>query len=117
SAIFYGCKWLTWRRTVQSDKRVDRWRSFAYLLAWPGMDAREFLEGGSRARPAGAHEWSFAFLKTLFGVLLVWGGVRSIPVSSTLLQGWVGLLGLVFMLHFGLFHLLASMWQHFGSNA
>ena len=60
-------------------------------------------------------EWSWAVLKTIFGAALIWGVVRCL--QSTLLAGWTGLLGLVFLLHFGLFHLLALMWQQAGVNA
>jgi len=62
-------------------------------------------------------EWSCALLKTIFGAALIWGVVRCLPVQSTLLAGWTGLLGLVFLLHFGVFHLLALMWQRAGVNA
>src|SRR5581483_7282846 len=41
-ALFAGCKWLTWwtARFVSSSP----WRSLAYLLLWPGMDAGSFLD-------------------------------------------------------------------------
>lgn len=40
-----------------------------------------------------------------------------LPASSPLLAGWCGLLGLIFLLHFGTFHLLALGWQRLGVNA
>jgi hypothetical protein len=49
-AIFAGCKWLTWRRTLVAG--VPWWRHAGYLLAWPGLDAATFL--GARCRSARA---------------------------------------------------------------
>ena len=43
-AIFFACKWLTWRRACRRGSHPPITRSLAYLLAWPGMDARAFLE-------------------------------------------------------------------------
>src|ERR1700757_60079 len=44
---FFWLKWLTWRRwraqIPHSSGRSFIGRSAAYLLAWPGMDARSFL--------------------------------------------------------------------------
>ncbi len=45
-AIFFGCKWLTWRKACEAGAQPNLWRSLTYLLAWPGMDAGEFLGGG-----------------------------------------------------------------------
>lgn len=117
--IFLGCKWLTWRRCEVNA--VPPWRNWAYLFLWPRLDAKEFLAGtlpwqaSSPRSPAGA--WLAAFGKTLFGATLLWGMVRMLPASSPLLAGWCGLLGLIFLLHFGTFHLLALGWQRLGVNA
>jgi len=37
--------------------------------------------------------------------------------TGTIAQGWTGLLGLIFLLHFGSFHLLALLWQSVGVAA
>ena len=120
-AIFLGCKWLTWW-TAPNRGRAHTGHALAYLLAWPGMDAETFLKPGvhSPARPGRTRdsaEWYFAVLKTLVGAGLIWGLARLVPKNLPLLPGWVGLAGCAFVLHFGVFHLLALAWQRFGINA
>jgi hypothetical protein len=113
-AIFAGCKWLTW---CQADKRVQAWRNWAYLFLWPGLNAKEFLGGQVLVRRPGLLSWVVASAKTLFGGTLLWIIARhALPVSD-LLAGWFGLLGLVFLLHFGTFHLFALIWQSSGVDA
>jgi predicted DCC family thiol-disulfide oxidoreductase YuxK len=60
--------------------------------------------------------WSFAFAKTVAGALIIWAAARGTFVSP-LLTGWLGMIGIVLFLHFGLFHLLALAWQTAGVNA
>src|SRR5258708_30779948 len=94
-----------------SDFKFSISRSLGYLVGWVGMDAEAFLGGVEpRAMPA-RKDWWFAVLKACFGVALVWGGVRLVPANAALTQGWIGLVGLVLLLHFGLFPLLALAWQ------
>jgi hypothetical protein len=40
--IYFSLKWLTWWR-ARTRIAHPAWRSGAYLLAWPGMDAEAFL--------------------------------------------------------------------------
>jgi hypothetical protein len=42
AAVYVGCKGLTWSRTPTT--KAPGWRHVAYLLAWPGLDARAFLD-------------------------------------------------------------------------
>jgi hypothetical protein len=117
AAVFAGCKWLTWSRTPAPG--APAWRQAAYLVAWPGLDAKAFLDSrpiphDRRPTPA---EWVFAAVKLLLGVALTWGVVRLIPVDAPLLRGWVGMAGLVFLLHFGSFHLLSCAWRAAGVDA
>ena len=111
--IFVGCKWLTWRRTYVPD--APTWRHLGYLIAWPGLDARAFLTDKALSPKLG--EWVFASVKLLLGVLILFGMARFIPNDQPYLIGWVGMVGLVMMLHFGLFHLLSLAWRSFGVEA
>ena len=56
-------------------------------------------------------------MKLLFGAALFWGGSRLVPEERELLLGWVGMVGLAFMLHFGSFHLLSCAWRAGGVDA
>jgi len=116
-AIFAGCKWLTWRRTPAAE--VPWSRHAGYLLAWPGLDAAAFLRSDrSRANPQPhAMEWIFALLKMLFGGALFWGGQHLVPNGKPIVLGWVGMIGVIFLLHFGSFHLLSCAWRSCGVDA
>ena len=111
AAIFAGCKWVTWRRTPAP---APLWVHLAYLFGWPGLDAAAFLGTKSGKRPT-PREWWFAAGKLAIGVVFVAASalLRELP----LLRGWVGMVGLVFVLHFGSFHLLSCLWRALGRDA
>jgi len=115
-ALFFGCRWVTWRRAT---RRVtpSLGRSLGYLVGWVGMDAGAFLDGGRSAASPRRAEWLEAVAKTAVGAALIWAGVRRVPPGHDLLAGWVGLCGLVLLLHFGTFHLLSLLWRTAGVNA
>lgn len=115
--IFVGCKWLTWRRAPVSGAR--RWQHLGYLLAWPGLNAQAFLSLErlpEKDRPLSG-EWASAVMKVVIGGALFWGVARWIPQDQIILSGWVGMVGLVLMLHFGVFHLLSCAWRSVGIDA
>ncbi len=94
-----------------------RGRGTAYLLLWPGMDAVKFIDQERRVdRPLRA-EWAFALGKTLLGIILTWGVARQCVTVSPLLAGWGGMVGAIFCLHFGTFHLLSLAWRVAGVDA
>jgi len=99
------------RSTATSD------RSVAYLFLWPGMNARAFLAtAGARNEFAPkTSAWLWALTKTLLGATLLWGCARL--AGHGLLAGWIGMVGLIFLLHFGLFALLSLFWQSRGVDA
>ncbi len=114
-AIYAVCKVLSWtarRVPAPAGKHV------AYLLLWPGMNADEFLKAPSTTvTPPHWREWLFATGKLLFGLFLIGGVCRKVAFAGELGQGWIGMIGLVFILHFGLFHLLSCGFRLVGINA
>jgi hypothetical protein len=115
-AIYFGLKWLSWWK-ARSRIPHAAWRSIAYLLAWPGMDAETFLNASKVPPQPRVRDWIWAILETSLGVILLWVVARSLPQGEMLLRGWVGMLGLIFLLHFGSFQVLAFFWQSFGVTA
>ena len=58
-----------------------------------------------------------AVIRVLVGAALVWGVARFVPADREFVRGWVGLVGTVLLLHFGLFDVLAWFWQRRGVDA
>lgn len=115
-AIFVGLKWMTWW-TARKQLTPDFGRSLMYLTAWPGMDAQAVLDSSRRPARPDVWTWLWALAKTGLGFVLMWMVARRIPIEHPLLRGWVGLFGLIFLLHFGSFHLIALFWQANGIDA
>jgi hypothetical protein len=116
-AIFIGVKWLTWRRTPAPG--APWWRHAGYLLAWPGLDPVAFL-GPGPVRPEDRptpQEWAAASLRLAAGAALFRGARAAIGTERELLLGWLGMTGLILMLHFGAFHLLSAAWRAAGVDA
>ncbi|PYL86100.1 MAG: hypothetical protein DMF23_02000 [Verrucomicrobia bacterium] len=139
-AIFLGCKWLTFWSARRQIVHVRVGRALAYLLLWPGLDAEKFLrrlacevhKTREQAVVSGASEelsgnvpdragrmpalpFLSAIGKTLLGVVLLFGVARFL--DQALLAGWIGMIGIILILHFGLFHLLAIGWRAAGLDA
>lgn len=114
-AIFAGVKWLTWRRARRQLGPVEFWRSFGYLCAWPGMDAVAFLNPKAHAARPALIEWCEPTWKIVTGVVLL--SASSKMPSGSLAAGWLGMVGLICILHFGLFHLLSLGWRSLGVAA
>ena len=116
-AIYFGCKWLTWRRAVRRIPQTRRWISIGYLLAWVGMDANEFMHSRGKSGGPKASEWIWPAANILLGVTLVWFVARKFSEKHPLGAGWIGMIGIILCLHFGLFHLLGLSWQRIGVDA
>jgi len=136
-AIFLGCKWLTFRRASRGLRSYPLSRAFGYLVLWPGMDAANFLRSGSARAPRAEFGDSpnscrglqnlgrvardstrvacAPILKMIFGAVLVF--VLARHATNPLLAGWIGMIGLIFILHFGLFDLTAIAWRAVGVQA
>ena len=115
-AIFASLKWLTWWKARQRIAHSG-WRSVAYLLAWPGMDADAFLEARERVQMPRPAAWLWAILETALGAILLWVVALTLPQGTPLLRVWIGMLGLILLLHFGTFQIVSLLWQSMGVKA
>jgi predicted DCC family thiol-disulfide oxidoreductase YuxK len=111
-AIFFGCKWLTLGRATERAGRVCPFRAAAYLFVWPGMDAARFLSPDLAPRPsrlALMKNSALSILRILIGALLLFAVARH--AAEPLLAGWIGMVGMILILHFGLFDLASIGWR------
>jgi predicted DCC family thiol-disulfide oxidoreductase YuxK len=122
AAIFFGCKWLTAWHAQKPNAHLKLASTLGYFFAWPGMDAEKFLSpnhGGSQLD--GLKRSSLSLIQTcgwpaigkiLLGTILLFGVARF--AIEPLLTGWIGMIGFILILHFGLFQLLAIAWRKAG---
>ncbi len=114
TALFAGCKWLTWRRPAVAS--ATALRTLGYLLFWPGMDAKTFLIGHQDQKPK-LGEWLLATVRFIAGIVLIWLAAKAAFTAQPVVNGWIGMFGLTLVLHFGSFHLIALAWQRAGVPA
>ena len=109
-ALFAGCKWLTYRRAVARGTPFTFRQAISYLAGWVGMEPEAFAKVNRGTLPP----WQalLATGRVFLGAALVWGVVRN--VIHPLLAGWVGMSGIILLLHFGFFQLLALAWRCVG---
>ena len=113
-------KWITLAYGRRS-KKLSVIGSLIYLFGWVGMNPDPFLKASAQK----IRQWnSSLFIRgvrnLLIGALLFFG----VHYSDThlhfyykipwLLQSWIICVGLIMILHFGVFHLLAWFWQGMG---
>jgi len=110
--VYAGFKWITWRNAIRGGVPASGFRSIAFLFLWPGMDPRLFLNSDLHPEKPSWRSWLGAAANAALGALLLWGVARL--AGRGLLAGWVGMIGFIFLLHFGVFRLLAHFWQQCG---
>jgi hypothetical protein len=81
------------------------------------MDAEAFLDQSIRVTSPAWRDWFGALFKTALGASLIWIVARHVPVQEQLVRGWVGMLGLILLLHFGSFEVMALFWLTVGVDA
>ncbi|MCA9450009.1 MAG: hypothetical protein KC931_23005, partial [Candidatus Omnitrophica bacterium] len=116
-AIFFGLKWLTWRRTRVLS--APWWRHAGYLLFWPGFDAETFLVATPQRRSPTPHsrELISSVVCFLAGLFLFFVAPGLFPNLDAYWIGWMGMVGVVLVLHFGSFHALSCLWRSMGVEA
>src|SRR5207302_3762699 len=83
----------------------------------PGMDAPTFLDARRSATPVTGQELARAMAAMMLGLALLFGAVRLVPSTLSLVAGWIGLFGLIFVLHFGSFRMVSIWWRWHGIEA
>jgi hypothetical protein len=114
--LFFCAKWISLHPRGAAAARVSLGRMAGYVFLWPGLDAAAFC-GPSRAPRPPATEWIWASAKTVFGAGLIWLAARLAWPAYALCAGWIGMVGVVFLMHFGAFHLASLCWREAGINA
>ena len=115
AAFFVAFKLVTLWRVRPSEASLGR--RLAYLFAWVGMDAREFLAHAGPTSTSPRKEWVRAGRNLAAGAVFLWLVAGFVPPEWARTRAWVGLIGLIWMLHFGLFHFLAVFWRGLGVAA
>lgn len=114
AALYAGCKWLTYRTAVANGASFTLRRAAGFLFGWVGMEPTAFTKTTRRVGTPRKTEWWVAAGKITLGASLVWIGVRLLEPANAIVAGWIGMLGIILMLHFGVFELLALAWQRAG---
>jgi alginate O-acetyltransferase complex protein AlgI len=115
AATYFLCKLWTLRFAFAQGLRPSTAATAAYLFLWPGMNAAGFLRPPAARVAVPLRRWLPSLVKTLLGAALLWDVARHAP--QPLLAGWIGMVGLILLLHFGLFGLIALGWQRAGRQA
>ncbi len=114
-SIYSGLKWLTFAEYAATNS-VSFWRSVGYLLFWAGMDAPAFFSTANRVASPKRSELVVGFANFCFGLLLIFTAIKTVdPIP--VLAGWMGMAGIVFVIHFGVVRLLSILWRRAGVNA
>jgi len=114
------CIWVTWRDARNVGLPTPIARTIGWFLLWPGMDGRAFFgsdRGADHRVCAPVAEWFAAFVKVALGCALIWIIAPHYFSGQPLAFGWCGMIGVILVLHFGIFHLLSLAWRACGVNA
>ena len=102
---YFGLKALVAINSQPATKDITTW-----IWLCPTLNLTAFLQ---RRDPSAAEALKLALsglVNITFGAVLLWGVARCFA-TMPLLAGWIGMTGLIFMLHFGTFHLATAFWK------
>ena len=109
--IFYNCKWLSLVHHPNVHSEVTFRKT--YLFLWIGMDPTPFTEGSKKDFRRNSKYLLSGVLNILLGVGLIFS-TSYLPKDQWLLNGWGACLGIIFVLHFGVFKLNAWFLRNLG---
>ena len=114
--VYLSLKWLALADFLERSGRPKWPRLLGFLLLWPGMDADASFDVEAKVKRPLPRQWAFALAKIALGCTILFGlSPRLLPIHP-LVGGWAGMVGVTFILHFGVIHLLALLWRRAGVN-
>jgi hypothetical protein len=123
TAAFAAAKWVIileffrHRFFVNKEpKNFPHLRFFLFCLLWPGMDLGKFCFGQKASAPS-AREWLTAGFKMLSGAIVLFAVLHLVHPAHPVIIGWLGMWGVILILHFGFFHLLSLTYRSLGIDA
>lgn len=118
--VVAGAEWFALKLATLTGfwRTAPAWRLAVYATLWPGLNARAFLftDTGAVPRPLPG-ELAFALAKMAFGLAAAGWAIVHVGREPALLTGWVGMVGIIFTLHFGGLHLVSWIWRACGVAA
>jgi alginate O-acetyltransferase complex protein AlgI len=112
--LFAFFKWLTWAHRSARYRNAGAKLRLGYLFGWVGLNVEEFCTSAQLSRNVAASQWALALLKMMCGAVVLWGLIPRLHGVPPVVIGGLGFAGLIVLLHFGLFHLLALAWRSSG---
>ncbi|MCI0536631.1 MAG: DCC1-like thiol-disulfide oxidoreductase family protein [Verrucomicrobiales bacterium] len=113
----FALKWLMWRDAISHGAFPSAKRALIWFMLWPGLDGRTFFAENERIKRPEAREWLLATAMTASGATLIWGVTPPLLPGRAAAAAWVGMIGIVLLLHFGVVRLVSILCRHFGVNA
>lgn len=92
---------------------ATRCNRVAWFIAWPGLDAKAFFTARTTSHPT-TLDWTIAATEMLVGGLLLLVIAPSLAETHDHVAGWIAMIGVVLVIHFGGFRMLALMWRRAG---
>jgi hypothetical protein len=106
--MYFGVKAL-----VLMKAPVFTMETAAWLLLCPALSLTDFLRKDSAVRREARSLLVAGLVNITFGAVLLWG-VMSHFAKTPLVAGWIGMTGIIFLLHFGALHIVTSFWMNAG---
>jgi alginate O-acetyltransferase complex protein AlgI len=114
--VFYTGKAAMWLMTPAPKGGRNALLAAGWWLAWPGMSLTGWSKwtNSAEARAEAPAHWVAGLRNLLFGTALLWGVARLF--THPLAAGWVGMVGFIFIFHFGFFRLVTGFWSGLGQK-
>lgn len=108
-SIFLSCKLLTVCRVNFSISWLD---GANYIILWPGLNASSFLASQTSVSSPTKGEWAKGAISIAIGALCFFGAAPF--ATESVVRAWLGMIGVVMILHFGVFQCLSCAWRAIG---